>query len=159
MTSWLTIRRLKWLYIILYLSIYLHPSIYLSIYPSIHPSIYLSIYLSGFFNSCRRLPETKRHSSLFLHWAGSKFLVVMAACTFSIHVFLGRPLFLPSRGSQSIINFGNFVNKLNKLNFRTYILYTYKVRILSDTCRSSLPGPTVLRLWAVSWVGCVNTIS
>ena len=41
----------------------------------------LSIYLSGFFNSCRCLPETKRRSSLFLHWSGSKFLVVMAACT------------------------------------------------------------------------------
>jgi hypothetical protein len=24
--------------------------------------IAISIYLSGFFNSCRRLPETKRHS-------------------------------------------------------------------------------------------------
>ena len=29
-----------------------------------------SVYLSGFFKSCRRLPETKRHSSLFLHWSG-----------------------------------------------------------------------------------------
>ena len=38
-----------------------------------------------FLNSCRRLPETKRHSSLFLHWSGSKFLVVMAACNPSIH--------------------------------------------------------------------------
>ena len=65
--------------------------------------IYLSV---RFFNSCRRLPETKRHSSLFLHWSGSKFLVVMAACTPSIHVFLGRPLVLLSRGIQSIINFG-----------------------------------------------------
>ena len=65
-----------------------------------------NIYLSGFFNSCRRLPETKRQSSLFLHWSGSKFLVVMAACTPSIHVFLGSPLFLLSRGMQSIINFG-----------------------------------------------------
>ena len=52
--------------------------------------IYLSI---RFYNSCRRLPETKRHSSLFLHWSVSKFLVVMSACTPSIHVFLGRPLF------------------------------------------------------------------
>jgi len=40
------------------------------------------------FNSCRRLPETKRHSSLFLYWSGSKFLVVVAACTPSIHVYL-----------------------------------------------------------------------
>ena len=65
--------------------------------------IYLSL---RFFNSCRRLPETKRHSSLFLHWSVSKFLVVMAACTPSIHVFLGRPFFLLSRGIQSVINFG-----------------------------------------------------
>ena len=55
---------------------------------------YLSIYLSvcPFLNSCRRLPESKQHSSLFLHWSGSNFLVVMAACTPSINVFLGRPL-------------------------------------------------------------------
>ena len=66
-------------------------------------SIYLSVRV---FNICRRLPQTKRHSSLFLHWPGSKFLVVMAACTPSIHVFLGRPLFLLSHGIQSIINFG-----------------------------------------------------
>ena len=65
--------------------------------------IYLSL---RFYNSCRRLPETKRHSSLFLHWFVSKFLVVMAACTPSIYVFLGRPLFLLSHGMQSIINFG-----------------------------------------------------
>ena len=65
--------------------------------------IYLSI---RFYNTWRRLPETKRHSSLFLHWSGSKFLVVMAACTPSIHVFLGRPLFLLSSGIHSIINFG-----------------------------------------------------
>ena len=69
----------------------------------IHAYFYLSIRV---FNSCRRLPETKRHSSLFLHWSGSKFLVVRAACTPSIHVFLGRPLFLLSRDIQSIINFG-----------------------------------------------------
>jgi hypothetical protein len=49
---------------------------------------YLSIYLSiRFYNSCRSLPETKRHSSPFLHWSGSKF-PVMTACTPSIHVFL-----------------------------------------------------------------------
>jgi len=35
-----------------------------------------------------------------------KFPVVMANCTPSIHVYLGRPLFLLSRGIQSIINFG-----------------------------------------------------
>ena len=66
-------------------------------------SIYLSIW---FHNSCRRLPETKLHSSLFLHWSGSKFLVAMAPCTPSIHVFLGHPLFLLSVGVHSIINFG-----------------------------------------------------
>ena len=58
------------------------------------------------FKSCRRLPETKRHSSLFFHCSGSKFLVVVALCTPSIHVFLGRPLFLLSHGIQSTINFG-----------------------------------------------------
>ena len=63
-----------------------------------------SIYLSGFFYSCSCLLVTKHHSSLFLHWSGSKFLVVKAACTPSIHVFLGRPLFLLSRGIQSVIN-------------------------------------------------------
>ena len=77
-----------------------------AIKPDHIPDPVISIYLSGFFNSCRRLPETKRHSSLFLHWSGSKFLVVMAACTPSIHVFLGRLLFLLSHGIQSIINFG-----------------------------------------------------
>ena len=74
-------------------------SIYLSTYPSIHPC-------SRFYNSCCHLLETKHHSSLFLHWSGSKFLVVMAACTPSIQVFLGRPLFLLSSGIHSIINFG-----------------------------------------------------
>jgi len=55
----------------------------------------ISIRLSGFFfNNFRRLPETKRHSSLFLHRSGSKFLVVMAAYTRipSIHFFHGRIL-------------------------------------------------------------------
>jgi len=52
--------------------------------------IHLSI---RFFNSCHRLPQTKPHSSLFFHWSESKFIVVMAACTSSIDVFLGRPLF------------------------------------------------------------------
>ena len=67
----------------------------------------ISIYLSGLFNSCRRLPEPKRHSSLFLHCSGSWSLDVMAACTPSIHVFLGRPLFLLSGGIHSIISFGS----------------------------------------------------
>jgi len=68
--------------------------------------MHLFIYLSGIFNSCRCLLETKRHSPLFFHWSGSKFLVVMAACTPSTHVFLGRPLFLLSCGVHSIIHFG-----------------------------------------------------
>ena len=63
-------------------------------------SIYLSVRI---YKSCRRHPETKSHSSLFLHWSGSKFLVVMAACTPSIHVFLGRPLFLLSRCIQYLL--------------------------------------------------------
>jgi len=63
------------------------------------------IYLSGIFNSCHCLPETKCHSSLFLHWPGSKFLV-MAACTPSIHFFLGCPLFLLFHVIHSIISFG-----------------------------------------------------
>jgi hypothetical protein len=66
-------------------------SIYLSIYLSVCLSIYLSIYLSiQFYNSCRRLPETIRHS------CHSKFVVVMTGCNLSIHVFLGRPIFLLS---------------------------------------------------------------
>ena len=58
-------------------------------------------------NSCRRLPEPKLHSFLFNHWSVSKCLVFMAACTPSIHVFLGRPLFLLSSGIHSIFNFGS----------------------------------------------------
>jgi hypothetical protein len=42
--------------------------------------------LSGIFNSCHCLPETKRHSCLFLQWSGSKFRAVVPACTHSIHV-------------------------------------------------------------------------
>jgi len=95
-----------------YLSIclYLYLPIYLSVRPSLCLSfcpIILSVFLCLFVflsvsaclclparpPGCRCLPETKRHSTLFLHWSGSKFLVVMATCTPSIHVFLGRPLF------------------------------------------------------------------
>jgi hypothetical protein len=43
---------------------------------------------------------------VFLHWSCSKFLAVMGACTPSIHVFLGSPIFRPSSGIHSIINFG-----------------------------------------------------
>ena len=53
--------------------------------------MHLKIYLSGIFNSCCCLPETKCHSSLFLHLSGPKSLVVMTACTPFIHVFLGSP--------------------------------------------------------------------
>ena len=67
-----------------------------------------SIYLSfRSCDSCRRLPEPKHHSFLFNHWSASKYLVFKAARTPSIHVFLGRPLFLLSPGIQSIINFGS----------------------------------------------------
>ena len=65
--------------------------------------IYLSFRSS---DSCRRLPEPKRHFFLFNHWSASKCLVVMAARTPSIHVFLGRSLFLLSPGIHHIINFG-----------------------------------------------------
>jgi len=67
-----------------------------------------NIYLSfRSCDSCRRLPEPKHHSFLFNHWSASKCLVVMAARTPSIHVFLGRPLFPLSPGFHSIINFGS----------------------------------------------------
>ena len=82
--------------------LHLHLTLVNGVLPSCRV-VYLPV---RFFNSCRRLSADKRHSSLFLHWTGYKFLVVMAACTHSIHVFLGRPLFLLSRGIQSIINFG-----------------------------------------------------
>ena len=75
--------------IYIYISIYLYLSIYLFNYQSIYLSIYvyLSVYLFVCLSVCL---STNRHSSLFLHWSSSKFLVVMAACTPSIHVFLGR---------------------------------------------------------------------
>jgi len=67
-----------------------------------------SIYVSfRSCDSCRRLPEPKHHSFLFSHWSSSKCLVFMDARTPSIHVFLGHPLFLPSPGIHSIINFGS----------------------------------------------------
>ena len=67
-----------------------------------------TIYLSfRSCDSCRHLPEPKHHSFLFSHWSSSKCLVLVAACTPSIHIFLGRPLFLLSPGIHSIINFGS----------------------------------------------------
>ena len=69
-----------------------------------HNVIYLSFRSC---DSCRRLPEPKHHSFLFNYWSASKCLVFMAARTPSIHVFLGRPLFLLSPGIHSIINFGS----------------------------------------------------
>ena len=74
---------------------------YKTLTPENYLKVYLSIY-SVFFNSCRRLPESKCHSSLFLPSSGYKFL---AAYTPSIHVFLGRPLLFLSHGIHSIINF------------------------------------------------------
>jgi hypothetical protein len=66
----------------------------------------MSVYLSfRFYDSCRRLPVTKRHSSTFLHWSCFKYLSVMAACTPSIHVFLGRRLFRLCTGTHFKINF------------------------------------------------------
>ena len=73
----------------------------------------LRFYLSGFFNNCRRLPETKRHSSLFLHWSGSKFLAVMAACTPSLHVFLGLPFFLLSHNLEFRFLFSKYKVKVD----------------------------------------------
>ena len=71
---------------------------------NLNTSVYLS---SRSCDSCRRLPEPKHHSFLFNHWSRSKCLVFMAARTPSIHVFLGRPLFLLTPGIHSIINFGS----------------------------------------------------
>jgi hypothetical protein len=98
------------IYLSIYHSIYL--SIILSIYHSIYLSIILSIYLSfylsiQFYNSCRPLPQTKRHPSPFLHWSCSKSLSVMAACTPPIHVCL-CPLLRLSSGTHPKINFGIF---------------------------------------------------
>jgi len=68
----------------------------------------LNVYLSfRSCDSCRRLSEPRHHSLLFNHWSVSKCLVFMAVRTPSIHVFLGRPLFLLSPGNHSIINFGS----------------------------------------------------
>ena len=70
-------------------------------------SAVLSVYLSvRFFLTAVAVFRKPNAIPLFLHWSGSKSLVVMAACTPSIHVFLGRLLFLLSRGIKSIINFG-----------------------------------------------------
>ena len=80
--------------------------IYIYIYILLYILCFVIYLYIRFYNSCCRLLETKRHSSLFLHWSVSKFLVVMAACTLSIHIFLGRPLFILSSGTHSIINFG-----------------------------------------------------
>jgi hypothetical protein len=83
----------------------------------IYYTYYLSIYLRS-YDSCRRLPDPKHHSFLFNHWSASKCLVFMAVRTPSIHVFLGRPLFLLSPGIHSIINFGS-------LSSCSYLLRSY----------------------------------
>ena len=90
-------------------------------------ALYLSMYIR-FHNNCRRLPETKLHSSLFVHWSGSRFLVSMAACTPSLHVFLGRPLFLLSIGVHSIINFGY------KYKFSNWQTRRLKHKEFMETC-------------------------
>ena len=49
---------------------------------------YLSV---QFFNSCRRLPETKRHSSLFLHCSGSIAVVPLPVPAYDT----AQPAFTP----------------------------------------------------------------
>jgi len=71
----------------------------------------MNFYLSFWScDSCRHLRKPRHHSFLFKHWSASKCLVFMAARTPSIHVFLGRPLFLLSPGIHSIINFGSLLS-------------------------------------------------
>jgi len=86
--------------------------------------IYIYIYISfRSCDSCRRLPEPKHNSFLFNHWSASKCLVFMAACTPSIHVFLGRHLFLLSPGIHSIINLLIRVLIINPLQTKRRPLY------------------------------------
>ena len=130
----------------------IHPSIYLSIYLYIYLSLSLSIYLSTLFhNSCRHLPQTKLHSSLFLHWSGSQFLVAMAACTPSIHVFLGRPLFSLSGGVHSIINFGSKMPNLFKIRCKLWAFDMRTFRIVGcdiqfNTGNNNIEGEDLLRV-------------
>ena len=56
-----------------YVLTYIHIHILTYVLTNIHAYFYLS----GFFNSCRRLPETKRHSSLFLNFMLSWLLVLL----------------------------------------------------------------------------------
>ena len=128
----------------------------------------MSIYLS--FRSCdgcRRLPEPKHHSFLFNHWTVSKCLFSMAACTPSIHVFLGRPLFLLSSGIHSIINFGSLsscilltcpyhrslflsiMSIMSGSSFRQKLLFLYFVY--------SIWVDTNLKL-AFMWIFCITNI-
>ena len=113
-------------------------SVYLSVCLSIFLSVCLSVCLSGIFNSCCYLPETEHHSSLFLHWSGSKFLVVMAACAPYIHVFLGRPLFLFSHDIHSIISFTITIN-IKSSTFCTQSLSQIK-RAITYLCRFNWLG-------------------
>ena len=66
----------------------------------------LSIYLSGFLTAVAVFRKPNAILLCFSIDLVLNFLFVMAACTPSIHVFLGRPLFLLSHGIQSVINFG-----------------------------------------------------
>jgi len=121
------------------------------------PVILARFYLSArFFTSCRRLPETKRHSSLFLHWSGSKCLAVMAACTPSIHVSLGRPLFLLSRGIQSIINLSTpndpYSGRTAPPTSKCCILYIYSTNIGTEYFKHCIYSPFYLLQNAVCFI-------
>ena len=66
----------------------------------------LSIYLSGFLTAVAVFRKPNAIPLCFSIDLVLDFFVVMAVCNPSIHVFLGRPLLLLSRGIQSINNFG-----------------------------------------------------
>ena len=86
-----------------------HKFMFINFFPKIVPFMRPFFLFLSFrsCDSCRRLPEPKHHSFLFNHWCASKCLVFMAARTSSIHVFLGRLLFLLSPAIPSIINIGS----------------------------------------------------
>jgi len=65
-----------------------------------------NFYLSIFPVLWQLSPSSETQTPFHSHWSASKCLIFMAARTPSIHVFLGRPLFLLSPGIHSIINFG-----------------------------------------------------
>jgi hypothetical protein len=78
----------------------------------------------------------------------------MATCTPSIHVFLGRPLFLLPSGIHSIINFG--ILSSGKFILKYYVnLYILRVKLnfLSNghitgvACLCTLLRPILLFVW------------